>query len=247
MRYAVAMAGLFLRHSVLRSRSLMALAIVGVNVVLAFIAPAELDNPVDQIEDMINDAVFGFVLPFTALMYGVAIIRDEMEGGTLPYLLLRPIPRRQFYLGRLAAAWGVVTLLSLGCAYFHQMLLGAPLVHAPIAIGLGAAAYVAIFGLLSAIFAKPFVIGLVLTFAELGLSNIPIAGAYASVRANLVNIGGLKEAPDVIEENLAQLVDTTVDVSTSYMIVVGVLVFALTIGVMAFERREFVGGPEVEQ
>ncbi|MFT7623042.1 MAG: ABC-2 type transport system permease protein [Myxococcota bacterium] len=237
---ALAMARLYLRNSVFKPRAFLVLALVVVNVIVAMIVRSELDDPAHRIEDMINDMVLGFVLPFTALIYGIAIIRDEVDNGTLPYLLMRPIPRSAFYLGRMGAAVVCVMVVALTCTLLNSVLLGASAQMAPMSVVLGALTYVAIYAAISTFFSRPFMVAILLTLAERGLSEIPIAGAYASVRANLVNIAGL-EKPDALQENIEQLLDAGVDVSTSYGIVLGLLAASVAIGLSLFERQEFTG------
>ncbi|MFO0907524.1 MAG: ABC transporter permease [Isosphaeraceae bacterium] len=52
------------------------------------------------------------LIPLTALILASGMIRDEVEGQTLTYLLIRPIPRPLIYLAKLLAAW----LVSAGLA-----------------------------------------------------------------------------------------------------------------------------------
>jgi ABC-type transport system involved in multi-copper enzyme maturation permease subunit len=47
--------------------------------------------------------VLGFLVPLTTLFFGTALIADEVEGGTLPYLFGRPIRREWVFLSRYAA------------------------------------------------------------------------------------------------------------------------------------------------
>jgi len=44
-----------------------------------------------------------FLLPLIAVFIGAAIIADELEERTLPYLITRPIPRRIIILSKLIA------------------------------------------------------------------------------------------------------------------------------------------------
>jgi len=56
---------------------------------------------------------YQFVVPFTALFLGVAVLGDEIEGRTITYLFTRPLPRQGYFLGRyLGYATAAVLLLS---------------------------------------------------------------------------------------------------------------------------------------
>ncbi len=39
--------------------------------------------------------VLGFLVPLSTLFFGVALVADEVEGGTLPYLFGRPVRRER--------------------------------------------------------------------------------------------------------------------------------------------------------
>jgi ABC-2 type transport system permease protein len=52
------------------------------------------------------------LVPLTALILASGMIRDEVEGQTLTYLLIRPLPRPSVYAAKLLAAW----LVSAGLA-----------------------------------------------------------------------------------------------------------------------------------
>jgi ABC-2 type transport system permease protein len=51
------------------------------------------------------------LIPLTALLYGTAIIQDEIEEQTLTYLLVRPLPRWALYVTKLLAALLLTALL----------------------------------------------------------------------------------------------------------------------------------------
>jgi ABC-2 type transport system permease protein len=52
------------------------------------------------------------LVPLTALVLASGMIRDEVEGQTLTYLLIRPVPRPAMYVAKLLAAWFVSAGLS---------------------------------------------------------------------------------------------------------------------------------------
>ncbi len=62
------------------------------------------------------------LVPLCALILASGMIRDEVEGQTITYLLIRPLPRPSIYLAKLLAAWSVSVLLTL---VFTSTLLGA--------------------------------------------------------------------------------------------------------------------------
>lgn len=53
------------------------------------------------------------LVPLTALVLSSGMIRDEVEGQTLTYLLIRPLPRPSIYVAKLLAAWFVSASLAI--------------------------------------------------------------------------------------------------------------------------------------
>jgi ABC-2 type transport system permease protein len=56
----------------------------------------------------------GFLIPLATLFFGVSLIADEAEGGTLPYLFGRPVPRHSVLLSKCAAMGAVLCVLVCG-------------------------------------------------------------------------------------------------------------------------------------
>jgi ABC-type transport system involved in multi-copper enzyme maturation permease subunit len=56
--------------------------------------------------------VMGFLVPLATLFFGSSLIADEVEGGTLPYLFGRPVPRPRIFLAKYAATSAVLALAT---------------------------------------------------------------------------------------------------------------------------------------
>jgi ABC-2 type transport system permease protein len=118
---------------------------------------------------------FQVVLIFVTLVHATALVREEIEDETLPYLLLRPVAKPAVaaykYVGYLAAVL-LLLLPPLALAYVvTQAYAGQPLagdldVAAALlaAAALAAAAYGAIFLFLSLLVRKPLGVGLLFGF-----------------------------------------------------------------------------------
>jgi ABC-2 type transport system permease protein len=101
----------------IRGRRLLALA-------LLFLLPTVLallerhfnphhDEEVAQTEEiLIFYMIPQALVPLSALILASGMIRDEVEGQTLTYLLIRPLPRPLIYAAKLLAAWCVSAALS---------------------------------------------------------------------------------------------------------------------------------------
>lgn len=243
-------AGLYLRNTVLRPRSLVVLGLVALDIViaLAWRQGGDAEVPAEAIfVGLANESVLGFVLPFMALLYGIAVVRDEAEGGTLSYHLMRPIPRYVFFVSRLGVAAGVtlgVVLLLMGA---HVAIIGGgpsagALQRILVALLLGSLAYTAFFAAAGAFFKRPFLMGvLALLLVDLPVSRLPMGARHVTLRANLEAIAGLH--PE--KKGLAALLDTSIPLSASYATVLVVLAATLALGIFAFAVREHTG--DIEQ
>lgn len=101
-----------------RGRRLLILALLfSLPTVLTLVTRNFNEDYLDEI-DLVRQFVL-FVLipqalvPLTALILASGMIRDEVEGQTLTYLLIRPLPRLSIYLAKLLAAWLVSSALTL--------------------------------------------------------------------------------------------------------------------------------------
>ncbi len=135
------------------------------------------------------------LIPLATLLYASSMIRDEQDQKTLGYLLLRPIPRWAILLSKYAACSTVMGALSalaiLGChlsfwvfkgahlpaGYFHLPLLGWTIVIA----WTSCLVFLAVFSVISAIFRRALVAGLIYGFfIEIVLSLVPAVVARIS-------------------------------------------------------------------
>lgn len=115
------------------------------------------------------------LLPLLSVFIGSAVIGDEVEDRTLPYLLVRPLQRRWIVLSKLIAGWvtaGVLLFVSLLLTYLVMMLGGGEsltesfgqLLHSGGILLLGLAVYIPLFALLGGLIKRPVLLGLLLTF-----------------------------------------------------------------------------------
>ncbi len=185
------------------------LAIQGVMIVVAGVALAT-DEYLDGLtlfRNVIEGAIFPFVIPMVALFFGGPTIVDEMEGRTLTYLTLRPIPKPMLYLGKLAGAVlvGSVVLMVPTLLLYVVCVFGggdpgatAGLISRMLAAcALGVATYSVIFAALGALFARSMLAGIIyFVLFEVVFANLPIL-EFASVRMHLRIVAGMaKEESD---------------------------------------------------
>jgi ABC-2 type transport system permease protein len=147
----------------LRGRRLLLLSLLfllpGVLAVVLRLAPFA--PPPEKLEfALIFNLIPHVLATLTALLYAAGIIRDEVEGQTLTYLLLRPLPRWALYLTKLAATvlvtsalTGVFTVLTFaviywGTAEFWGGALPVRALQAALVMALAQAAYCSLFAVL---------------------------------------------------------------------------------------------------
>jgi ABC-2 type transport system permease protein len=97
-------------QQIVRGRRLLVL-------VLLFLLPTVLtlliryynDDYLNEVDDVRRLILFLMIpqalVPLTALILASGMVRDEVEGQTLTYLLIRPLPRPSIYVAKLLAAW----------------------------------------------------------------------------------------------------------------------------------------------
>lgn len=68
-------------------------------------------GPLVYFSNSIGRLYLHVVLYVLTLVYGLAVVSDEVEGKTLVHLLLRPIPRWVVIIGKYLAAWIITALL----------------------------------------------------------------------------------------------------------------------------------------
>jgi ABC-2 type transport system permease protein len=161
--------------------------IVGVPVLIAVVVRLlfSLGAPSPQINgtEMAGSAIFGlmiwifylrFIVPVLGVFYGTSLIADEVEDKTITYLFTRPIPRGSVLLGKYFAYLACTVLVVLPSVIVVYLCI-APvrgslagsfidLVKDLVLLGIGLAAYGAVFAFIGAKFKRPLLIGLIFIF-----------------------------------------------------------------------------------
>ena len=167
--------GLFIagRHAArdaLRSKRTLALIAVAALPLLPLLLTDSNENgnlPAEVFHSAIMLIVFQLVVPFSALLLGVAVIGDEIEGRTITYLYTRPVGRGALYCGRLVgigAAWSVLFAVMIGFGLLRRPIEAEPIaadVCRPVCIAIaGFWAYFAAFALLRMLLKRALLVGM---------------------------------------------------------------------------------------
>ncbi len=198
-----------------RMALLILLALVPVLVSLLYRFAADQSDPGDSAEfasDILATFVVNLVLPLTALLIGTSALGQDIEEGTIAYLIAKPLARWKVIVAKVLAGWllttGVLLISVLGTG---ALVLvgeeGASLIPAfAVAVMAGGLAYVVIFVTLSLRFSRALVIGLAYVFVWEAIISQFISGVrFLSIRAYTVGIAdGLTEvSTDVLDRSLA--------------------------------------------
>ncbi len=181
------------------------------------------------------------VLVFVALVSATTLVREEIDDGTLPYLLTRPVSKPEVavskYAGYLAAALGLL-LPPVAVAYaITEAYAGAGLTaDLDVLAGflavttLGALAYGALFYALSVALRKPLMVGLLIGFLwENIVGSLPgsvpklsLIYYLRSVLKGVVSVGPLSGFPTDVSAPLAAAILVTFSVA---MLVLSAILF----------------------
>ena len=191
---------------VLRRRTTWIIGALGTVVALAMVGLATFSSLDGHgvYRTLLNGLMRPLVVPFVALLLGGPMIVEEVEQRTLPYLLLRPIPRAQLFGGKLipAAAVGagltgaMMAIVYVGCEIpsmgFSDTIADFAITFA--GIELAVVAYTAVFAALGALFSSSLYAGILYYgVVELVISQLPII-KLVSVQYHLANMTGSETA-----------------------------------------------------
>jgi ABC-2 type transport system permease protein len=186
------------------------------------------------------------VVVFVTLVQATALVREEIEDNTLPYLLTRPVSKPTILLSKYTAYLTASLLLlipSILVAYLitesytgsalsadREVLFGFLLVTA-----LGAAAYGGFFLLLSVLVRRPLAAGLLFGFVwEFGIGSVPGDFPRLSLIHYLRSI--LKEVAPIGPLGVYASKDSAL---VATVVLVGFAVAALVLAVFVFQQQEF--------
>ncbi|MEZ4501123.1 MAG: ABC transporter permease [Dehalococcoidia bacterium] len=223
-----------------RSLLMGLLAAIPVLVAVLVRVLAELEeDPREVALGIVGGLVLNLVLPLVALVFGTAAIGQEIEDGTLVYLLTKPIARWKLLVGKVLAAWLATTVVVGVSAAIAgaTLLLGRPadlLLPAFVAaVAWGALAYVSLFAALSVRYGRALIIGLVYVFVwEATLSRFAPGTRLFSVRQYTVSI------VEALANTPARFLDAQVDTTTAVVMSTAVVLVTGWYGVRLLQRYE---------
>jgi ABC-2 type transport system permease protein len=211
-------------------------------------------SPEDAYANVSSIFVF-HILALASAIFTTAIISQEVEQKTIVYLLTRPVPRWKLITLRYLASALVVSVVGILCAVFasvgafHSLSANPLLVKDCTAIIVGAFAYGALFLLVSLMFNRAMIICLLFAFGwETAVPNMPGQMYYLSIFSYLQ---GIAQHPSAGNNKLVALLtgaagDNTLTASTSYMVMVAMVVALVVGGAWWFTNFEYLPREDAE-
>lgn len=192
-----------------------------------------------------------FIVPVLGVFYGTALIADEVDDRTITYLFTRPVRRGAVLVGKFLAYLVVTTLVVLPSVMIVFFLLVplsqvasgfVPLVIDLGVLGLGLAAYGALFALAGAALRRPLIVGLAFVFGwELVALLIPGYLKQFTVAYYLQTlVPHAMATDDTISLLQAVLFRDPPPPLVSLFWLLAIVVGSLALGVRVVEQREYV-------
>ncbi|HEU0073356.1 MAG TPA: ABC transporter permease [Dehalococcoidia bacterium] len=179
--------GLTLRQLVFRKSTLLLLALATIPVLIAVIFEIGNDGETAPeefaVEVLAVWLVTTTVLPLTSVLFGTSVLGDELEDGTIIYLLTKPVQRWLILLPKIAAAWLLTTALVVTSLLISVLIVmggdgGSIMLGFGVAAAIGALAYAVVFTLLSIVTSRALIAGLIFVFIWEGA----VTGIFEGVR-----------------------------------------------------------------
>jgi ABC-2 type transport system permease protein len=178
---------LTVRQLVFRKSTLLLLLLAAIPVLIALVFELGNDGgtPPEEfaVEVLCVWLVSTTVLPLTAVLFGTSVLGDELEDGTIIYLLTKPVQRWLILLPKVAAAW-LLTMLFVVASLAISVLIvlggdGGQIVFGfGVAAAIGSLAYAVVFVLLSIVTSRALIAGLIFVFIWEGA----VTGIFEGVR-----------------------------------------------------------------
>jgi hypothetical protein len=189
------------------------------------------------------------LLPLASAFIGSGAVADEVEEGTLPYIITRPVPKWRFVVSKVLAGFivtGMILTLSLwvtytvmsGAAGLTQWISGLTvLMRVTGVLLLGTLAYVSLFGLLGALMTRPVLYGLVFAFGwEKVVAHLPMRLKFFTIVTYLNGLypgytQGGTATEETVKETLGRILsggDTPAPMAALILLLIALSCTALT-------------------
>jgi ABC-2 type transport system permease protein len=202
MTAMTAIAGVTLRGLLGRRRTALMLLLVALPVLMGIVI--RISGGRSDAAEILDILVIRTVLPLVALILGTAAIGSEVEDGTAVYLLIKPVPRWQIAVAKLAVAAGLTVALVVPPTIITGILVsgtGSVAVTTTmgfaVAVLIGGTAYACAFTTLGALTTRALIIGLAYTLIWEGvLAGLLESTKFLSIRQATLGIAAALTGED---------------------------------------------------
>jgi ABC-type transport system involved in multi-copper enzyme maturation permease subunit len=192
-----------------------------------------------------------FIVPVLGVFYGTSLIADEIDDRTITYLFTRPVRRGAVVVGKYIAylaCTALVVLPSVMVVYFLMV----PIQQVPASfvwllidlgvLGLGLAAYGALFALVGAAIKRPLIVGLAFVFGwELVTLLVPGYLKRFTLAYYLQTlVPHAMPSGDAVSLLQGAVFQDPPSAAVSIACLVAAIVVSLVLAVRVIERREYV-------
>jgi ABC-2 type transport system permease protein len=189
-----------------RRRLLLLLPLPFLMVGLAVLADNLGARPDEWVEAVVVGLGMGVVLPVMALIVGTGVLRSEIDDGTLPHILAKPLSRWEIIGSKLAVAVVTTAVATAAPFYVVGVLASSSRLGLGLAVGavLGSVAYCAVFVALSLLTSRPVLVGLAYVLVWEGLLGNLVAGTrLLSVQQYVVTVSAEVSASDLLSPTVS--------------------------------------------
>lgn len=206
-------------------------------------------TPAETYDASVQLGIFSATLVLAAITYGGGIVTSEVLGRTIPLLLTRPVPRWVLFIGKWMGAVALTAAISLlACVITATLSFGNDLdsevlLRDMLVLCAGAVTYVSLFGLLSVLSKRPWLIAAIFGFFwETWVTYVPGDFRRLSVMTYLKQLSphadvGTNDNP---LEALSEAFQTApIDTLTCWNTLAVLTIVSLAISIAVFSTEEF--------
>lgn len=207
-------------------------------------AGSQSHDALDDGTNLMDTLILFFFMPVMAMIFGSALIRDEIDDKSITHVATAPLDRAFSYLGYylplvIAVAVSMVAISSVGVfAFFGQHGFGSEALQIYVEflalVIIGSFVYSSLFLAIGVMFNKPVMIGLFYAFIWEGyIGSLPGAIQNASVKHYLRSLGS-----GWVDFGNISSWDQASSVWGSTALLLGLTVFLLVLGAYLFREKE---------
>jgi ABC-type transport system involved in multi-copper enzyme maturation permease subunit len=196
---------------------------------------------------LVSGVFFPFVAPMLSLVYASGVVRDDVEAGTMPYFLTRPLSRASFLSGKMLASLAMTLALVLPSLVLVYYVVLSPSGWAEVGArfpsltrnlgiaALGLAAYNGIFALAGTVLKRPLLAGLFFIFGWQGLASfVPGRARLATVAHYMTSLMPGPSSGGVLSGFFGERSSTLI----SILALVAIAAASHALALAAFARKE---------